>query len=259
MNHFLNGVARALTEAFDLPGPILEIGSYQVAGQEEIAELRSLFPDKEYLGIDIRPGPGVDLVGDAESLPLHDGTVGTVIAMNTFEHVPHFWRAFDEAYRVLRPDGALLVACPFYFHIHSYPNDYWRFTPEAFELLLERYPSRILGWHGPAKRPANVWALAYREERPPISRPEYEHYRRLMGRYARQPVSWLRKWRYRLGRVVCGSRVVAPYLEQERWESVCRTSSLAPQPLGQLAQQTSGFLGLESIRGASVPSRPHGS
>src|SRR5712692_6010906 len=122
MNVFLNGVARAVAESFDLPGPILEVGSYQVPGQAELADLRALFKHKKYLGIDVRPGPGVDEVADVEALPYADGSFGTVIAMNTFEHVPHFWRGFEEVYRVLRPDGALFISCPFYFHIHSYPH-----------------------------------------------------------------------------------------------------------------------------------------
>src|SRR6516164_3811883 len=123
MNCFLHGVARALAETFVLPGPILEVGSYQV------------------------PGPGVDYVANVEDLPHADRSVGTVIAMNTFEHVPHFWRGFAEVRRVLRSDGAFLVCCPFYFHIHNHPSDYWRFTPSAFDLLLEDYPQRIIGWH----------------------------------------------------------------------------------------------------------------
>ena len=136
MNHFLYGVARAVAESFDLPSPILEIGSYKVAGQEEIADLRPLFPGKDYVGIDTRPGPGVDQVADVEALSFAKSTFGTVIAMSTFEHVPRFWRGFEEIHRVLRPDGVLFVCCPFYFHIHAYPSDYWRFTPEAFEVLL---------------------------------------------------------------------------------------------------------------------------
>ena len=223
MNQFLNGVARAFAETFDLPGPILEIGSQQVPGQEEIADLRPLFPDKRYLGVDITPGRGVDFVADVESLPQADASVGTVIAMNTLEHVPHFWRAFDEIHRVLRPDGALLVSCPFYFHIHSYPSDYWRFSPEALALLLDRYPNKILGRHGPTRRPASVWALAFREGRAAITPAEFDRYRMLVGRYARQPLRASRKLRYRLGRWICGSRPFAPYLYQEHWETECRT------------------------------------
>jgi SAM-dependent methyltransferase len=227
MNEFLNGVARAVTESFDLPGPILEVGSYQVPGQEEIADLRALFPGKRYLGIDARPGPGVDQVADVEALPFPDRSFGTVVAMNTFEHVPRFWRGFEEVYRVLRPDGALFISCPFYFHIHAHPSDYWRFTPEAFDLLLRDYPNKIIGSHGPAKRPANLWAVAFREDRPPVTPEEYACYRRLMAAYARQPLPWRRHLRYRLGRFLCGRGPFAPYLDQERWETACRTPSLA--------------------------------
>jgi SAM-dependent methyltransferase len=226
MNEFLNGVSRAVAESFDLPGPILEVGSYQVAGQAEIADLRGLFPGKEYIGIDARPGPGVDRVADVEALPYADGTFGTVIAMNTFEHVPHFWRGFDEVYRVLRPDGALFLSCPFYFHIHDHPKDFWRFTPEAYELLLKDYPHKILGWHGPAKRPASVWALAFREERAPVPSRQFEQYRQRLRLYARQPLCWRRRWRYRLGRLLCGRGPFAPFLDQERWETECRTHAL---------------------------------
>ena len=56
MNRILHGVARAVAETFDLPEPILEIGSYQVSGQEQIADLRSLFRGKDYLGVDTHQG-----------------------------------------------------------------------------------------------------------------------------------------------------------------------------------------------------------
>lgn len=227
MNHFLCGVARAVAESFDLPSPILEIGSYKVAGQEEIADLRPLFPGKAYLGIDTRPGPGVDQVADVEALPFSEHTFGTVIAMSTFEHVPRFWRGFEEIHRVLRPAGVLFVCCPFYFHIHAFPSDYWRFTPEAFEVLLETYPQRILGWHGPPRRPANVWAVAFREGCPPATRQQFDRYRELLDHYAHQPMSWRRTLRYRLGRWLCGSRPFAPYLDRERWETECRNSLVA--------------------------------
>lgn len=222
MNEFLRGVVRAVSETFDLPGPILEVGSHLVHGQHDIANLRPLFPDKPYQGLDVRPGPGVDCVADVEDLPQRNASVGTVLALNAFEHVPRFWRGFEEIFRVLRPDGAVLVSCPFYFYIHSYPSDYWRFTPHALEVLLHEYPSKIIGWHGPKRRPANVWALAFRERRPAITEEQFRRYRELLGRYARQPLRWTRRLRYELGRLLCGRRPFAPYLEQDRWETECR-------------------------------------
>jgi SAM-dependent methyltransferase len=221
MNLFLRGVVRAVAETFPLPGPIVEVGSYQVPGQEDIADLRDLFPGRPYLGVDLRPGPGVDMVADVEALPQDDASVGTVVTVSTFEHVPRFWRAFEEVHRILRPDGALLIACPFYFHLHAHPSDYWRFTPDALRLLLEPYPSKIIGWHGPASRPANVWALAFREEHAPISSADYQRYRLLMNQYARMPLPWGRRLRYRIGRLFFGGTLFGPHLEREQWQTQC--------------------------------------
>ena len=226
MNLFLHGLARAVAESFSLPEPILEVGSYQVEGQEAIAELRGLFPGKEYVGVDMRPGPGVDRVEDVEALNLPDASVGTVLALSTFEHVPHFWRGFEEVRRVLRPDGALLVSCPFYFHVHAYPSDYWRFTPAALELLLDAYPSKLIGWHGPQTRPANVWALAFREDHEPIANRAYNRYCELLNQYAHQPLPWLRRLRYHAGRLLSGRRPFAPYLDREQWQSRCLPFSI---------------------------------
>jgi SAM-dependent methyltransferase len=227
MNTFLHGVFRAVAETFPLPEPILEVGSYQVAGQEHCAELRNYFPGKEYVGIDFRPGPGVDRVANVEALPFADASIGTVIAMNTFEHVAHFWKGFEEIRRVLRPDGAFFVCSPFYFHIHAYPDDFWRFTPSALEILLKDYPSRILGWQGPQRRPAAVWALALGANQPQLTREVYRTYCKRVGEYAREPLDWRKRLRYGLGRMMFGSRPFAPYLQQERWETTCPTASVA--------------------------------
>jgi SAM-dependent methyltransferase len=228
MNTFLRGLARAVVETFSLPGPILEIGSRQVPGQETLANLRSHFPGRPYIGVDMQPGLGVDVVANVESLPQRDESIGTVLALSTFEHVAHFWRGFEEVRRVLRPDGALFVASPFYFHIHAYPNDYWRFTPEALKLLLEDYPSKIIGWHGPRTRPANVWALAFREGRPAITNLELHQYQARMNEYARMPLTWHRRLRYQVGRLICGRRPFAPYLDRERWQCELLNNSVTP-------------------------------
>lgn len=231
MNRFLHGVARAAIETFDPPGPILEVGSYQVAGQESLIDLRRYLPGRPYVGLDMRDGPGVDRVGSVEELPFDDASFGTVIAMSTFEHVKRFWRGFAEVRRVLRPGGMFLISCPFHFHIHAYPNDYWRFTPEAFKLLLEDYPAKLVGWHGPADRPANVWAVAFDADHPPVTPAQVSDYRERLRLYAKEPMSALRKLRYRVGRLLCGARPFAPWLLRERWhldELVQEDAKLAP-------------------------------
>jgi SAM-dependent methyltransferase len=219
MNEFMAGVARAAAETFAFPEPILEVGSFQVAGQEHMANLRELFPGKPYVGIDMRPGPGVDAVENVECLPRGDCTVGSVLALNLFEHVARFWLGFSEIQRVLRPDGLVLVSCPFHLHIHAYPNDYWRFTPEAFRLLLDRLPTKIVGFHGPPKRPLDVWALAAGPAHPAITADQHAQFRDRIRRYARQPLAWRKRWRYRVGRLIAGRVPFAPYLDAQHFDT----------------------------------------
>ena len=57
MNHFIHGVVRAISETFDVPEPILEIGSYQVEGQEPIANVRRLFADSNISASTCGPAP----------------------------------------------------------------------------------------------------------------------------------------------------------------------------------------------------------
>jgi SAM-dependent methyltransferase len=224
MNPFLHGVVHAVAETFDLPEPIVEMGALQIEGQEHISNLRPFFTGKTYHGLDFRTGPGVDIVGNVESLPLPDRSIGTIIALSTFEHVQRFWRGFDEIYRVLRPDGAVLISCPFYLHVHAFPSDYWRFTPEALDFMLERYPVRIIGSQGPSRRPAHVWALGLREDYPRPTPEQWSRYQGLIGRYAHQPIAWHRLIRYQVARWLCGRRPFAPHLDRQRWETECRTS-----------------------------------
>jgi SAM-dependent methyltransferase len=225
MTPFLRGLVRAVAETCTLPGPIVEVGSRLVTGQEDLGDLRPFFPGRAFVGLDVRPGPGVDMQASVEALPLADRSVGTILALNTLEHVPRFWLALQELRRVLRPDGVLLVACPFHVHIHRHPEDYWRFTPEALDLLLEGYPSRVLGWQGPRSRPAAVWALAFGPDRPPLSAGEYAHYLARLNAHGRMPLPWFRRLRYRVARWLCGRGPVAPYLERDRWECVRRGSA----------------------------------
>lgn len=225
MNRFLRGVARAAIESFHLPDPVLEVGSYKVEGQEDLIDLRGLFPGRAYTGVDFRAGPGVDLVANVEELPMPDASVGTVLAFSVFEHVKHFWKGFEEVRRVLRPDGVFLVCCPFYFHVHAYPSDYWRFTPEAFDSLLQAYPTRVLGWHGPEHRPLNVWATAFREEAKAPTAGQLATYQAKMEEYAKEPLGWPRRVRYGLGRLLCGRRPFAPHLDREKWKSEVRKAA----------------------------------
>jgi SAM-dependent methyltransferase len=124
------------SEAMELVGPVVEFGSLQVVGQEGYADLRRFFAGLEYTGCDIQPGPGVDSLADIERSGIDAGSVGTVVCLETLEHVRHPWLAMAEILRILKPGGVALFSVPFHHPLHGFPHDYWRMTPAAMRLLL---------------------------------------------------------------------------------------------------------------------------
>ncbi len=143
--------------------PVVEIGSYQVPGQEKLADLRPLLGEKAFIGCDMRAGPGVDRIEDVEGLTFSTGTVGSVIMIDTLEHVRDPRRALAEVYRVLEPDGVVVASSVMDFYIHDHPADYWRFTPEAFAYLFEPFDQVLVGWQGNPEKPHTVFVVAVKE------------------------------------------------------------------------------------------------
>jgi SAM-dependent methyltransferase len=150
---------RLVAETLECPGPIFEFGSYQVEGQEGYANLRELFRGKPYVGCDMRPGPGVDRVEDVTAITLPDGSAGTVLCIETFEHVFEVRRAFAEVFRILKPGGVFVITSPLNFRIHGYPDDYWRMTPSCLRRMLEPYGARLTGYQGYHAFPHTVMGL----------------------------------------------------------------------------------------------------
>lgn len=111
---------------------VIEVGSYDVNGS-----VRSFFRG-EYVGVDMRPGPGVDRVAPASALPFEDGSFDVVVSTEMLEHDRTFWLSLPEMARVLRPEGLLiLTARATGFPAHDFPCDYWRFSPDGFLALFE--------------------------------------------------------------------------------------------------------------------------
>ena len=85
---------------------VLEIGSYDVNGTARV-----LFPaEAEYVGIDRRPGRGVDWVVDARYFDGR-GEFDIVITTETLEHDPEPQEIIDCAERALKTGGLLVITC----------------------------------------------------------------------------------------------------------------------------------------------------
>lgn len=110
----------------------LEIGSLDVNGST-----RTMFSG-EYLGLDLRPGPGVDLVASGHAVPLEEASVEVVVCTEVLEHDPAYWRTLSEIRRVLVPGGHLILTTRGNgFGEHREPVDLWRFMPQSIPVLAE--------------------------------------------------------------------------------------------------------------------------
>lgn len=95
------------------------------------------FPNR--IGLDVRRGEGVSIIGDAQQLGIRDACVDVILCTEVLEHLPEPQRAIDEMFRILAPGGQLLLTTRFLFPIHDAPNDYFRFTKYGLRHLLRRF------------------------------------------------------------------------------------------------------------------------
>ena len=112
------------------PGRTLDLGA-------QTGPYASHFPRR--IALDLRAGPGVQVVGDAQALGFLASTFDVVLCTEMLEHVPEPKQAIDEIRRVLRSGGLLLLTTRFLFPIHDAPHDYFRYTKYGLRHLLRDF------------------------------------------------------------------------------------------------------------------------
>lgn len=98
--------------------------------------IKNDLPGVHYVSTDIAPTNNTHVVADAMALPVRDGVVDAVLALEVLEHMPRPQLVLAEAARVLKPDGVLIVTVPFMFGEHDF-HDYFRYTPRGLAELLQ--------------------------------------------------------------------------------------------------------------------------
>lgn len=153
--HFLEATIKFV----ELPDPIIEIGP---SPQYE-ERFTFLARGRTCLTVDINPETGARLVADCMSLPFGDNTVGTVVILETLEHIRNPFEATGEIARVLKPDGICIASTPYDLPIHMFPKDYFRPSPDGLDTLFETFPRRLLGYQGRPEFPHTVLIIAFRD------------------------------------------------------------------------------------------------
>jgi SAM-dependent methyltransferase len=103
---FFAAVADANRDVVD-GGRLLEIGSYAVNGTMR----RHFAAAAEYVGVDLTPGPGVDVVGFGHEVDREPGHFDVATSGECFEHDPHWRDTFATMVRLTRPGGLVAFTC----------------------------------------------------------------------------------------------------------------------------------------------------
>ena len=161
--------AEVVSQTLPIMEPIYEFGACQVPGSEKVADIRSLFKQREYYGCDIAEGAGVDRIMDIQDIHLPDETVGAVLCFETLEHVQHPWIAMQEVHRILKPGGMVVLSVPMNLLLHAYPADYWRFTTQGVRILLTPFENSWVGYGGVRDFPHTVVGIGFKGASPEMA------------------------------------------------------------------------------------------
>jgi hypothetical protein len=161
-HNLLYALVSDVAARLELAEPIVEFGSLQVE-DDQPSDLRPLFAGRQFIGTDLRDGPGVDRIEDLRALRFADGEVGTALCLDTLEHCADPMAAARELRRVVSPThGTVLMSSVMLMPIHGYPSDYWRFTPDGLRLLLDGFDEVDAAGMGDPTIPFWVFAIGVR-------------------------------------------------------------------------------------------------
>ena len=122
---------------------IYDLGSMDVNGS-----YRPIFenPNWRYIGIDMAPGPNVDVVlgNPYRWREIAGRSADVLISGQAFEHIEYFWITMLEVARVLKPGGFCCIIAPSGGPEHRYPVDCWRFYRDGAAAMAKFARIKVL-------------------------------------------------------------------------------------------------------------------
>jgi SAM-dependent methyltransferase len=154
---------------------------------------RELFSKKfgRHVGADIAGNSDADLViAEDGRVPSPDESFDAVLSSQVLEHVTDPRLYLDEAYRLLRPGGSLILSTHGIWPYHPDPTDFWRWTKDGLLREIGRAGFEILsvqGVLGLETSALQLWQDATFERLPRPLQPVYTwFFQTLIGLIARR-------------------------------------------------------------------------
>ena len=117
-------------------GPVIDLG----AGLES-KYYEGFFVGHKYVRLDnkAQTSARTDIIANILDMPqVESNFYGVVLLLDTLEHLPDPFRAFEEAARILRPGGLFICTTVAAWPEHKHPFDYYRFLPDGLKFLCAR-------------------------------------------------------------------------------------------------------------------------
>lgn len=90
----------------------------------------------EYVNFDVKTGALIDF--EKDRLPAIDGTYDTVLFLNVMEHIFNHQHIMNEVVRITKSGGRLIGFVPFLMWYHPDHKDFFRYTHEALQIILNK-------------------------------------------------------------------------------------------------------------------------
>jgi SAM-dependent methyltransferase len=127
-NNFLRGL-RLSGRGIDLGAKSRDAKYYEYLDLNRVSQIDfvDLFSQEE----------GIIKLDLEQRFPILDETYDFALAFNVMEHLYDYRNLIAESRRILRTGGTLHGLVPFMFNFHADPHDYFRFTWQALQRLLQ--------------------------------------------------------------------------------------------------------------------------
>jgi SAM-dependent methyltransferase len=112
---------------------------------------RSVFEPyvSKYIGVDLPGNKNADFcLAPSGDSTLPDDSADIVLSTQVLEHVPSPSRYLRECYRLLGPDGLLILTTHGYWMYHPDPMDLWRWTSSGLNRILEQSGFQVIRVRG---------------------------------------------------------------------------------------------------------------
>lgn len=142
MYHAINYFIQDFLKAKSPFSKVLDVGSKDFNGSVRDSFREAGIAYEEFIGVDMQPGKGVDIVRNGHDLldEFLPNTFDLVTCCETFEHDDKFWVTLSNMKKLVKPGGYLLITVPGIFFIHhDFPGDYYRFTKTAVKSWFKGY------------------------------------------------------------------------------------------------------------------------